>query len=83
MQRIIIEAPGGKELTSLVQLLRRLDFVRSVRLEPEVGEPTVWDKAVEPGKPMSMEEFLTRIQLAEAEDETGLSIPDEELKIDF
>ncbi len=83
MQRIIIEAPGGTELTYLVKLLRRLDFVRSVRLEPEAVEEKVLDEYVQEGSPMSLEEFHQRIALAEAEDEAGLSIPDEELQIDF
>jgi len=83
MQRIIIEAPGGKELTYLVNLLRRLDFVRSVRLEGEGGESSQLDPLVHAGEPMTLEAFKARILLAEAEDEAGLSIPDEELKIDF
>ena len=83
MQRIIIEAPGGKELTYLVNLLQRLDFVRSVRLEGEVTDSSALDPLVHKGEPMSLEAFKARIALAEAEDEAGLSIPDEELKIDF
>lgn len=81
MQRIIIEAPGGKELTYLIKLLRRLDFVRSVRLEPAEQGDT--DPYIHQGTPMSLNEFQQRIAQAEKEDEDGLSIPDEELKIDF
>ena len=83
MQRIIIEATGGTELTYLVKLLRRLDFVRSVRLEPDDAMEKRGDEYVQAGSPMSLEEFHKRITLSEAEDEAGLSIPDEELQIDF
>ncbi len=83
MQRIIIEAPDGKDLRYLVKLLRRLDFVRSVHLESEEFEEKILDEYIQTGPPMTLEQLRQRIKLAEAEDEAGLSIPDEELQVDF
>jgi hypothetical protein len=81
--RIIIEAPGGQELQQLVNLLRRLDFVRSVRWETGEEEEVFMDPYVQPGPPMSMEVFTQRIALAEAEDQAGSSLLDEEWEPDF
>lgn len=77
MQRIVIEASGSADMEHLLALLKQLDFVRNVWLEP--ADPV--DEWVMAGPPMPVDMLLERIHQAEEEDRKGGSISDDDVRI--